>query len=579
MGAPAQLAANVALGKLTLRVRAPGGAVQTVVLTSACCRIGSGDSCTLRLRAPGIRDVHCIISRGPRRTVVRGLTKETWLNGAVFFESPLEVGDCLRLGRLEIDVLTDERSGGDADTACTNGASIAPNADEDSHERTISEACSTAAARQLQQLTADQTAELGAIAAETPLPESEPIRSRVKAKDESQPGFGQPESTLQAASGAADSLEGMGDLEVRLGKRLGRLEDQSRQLEQALHQVSDLGTVCDAENRQWRADHQQAEAARRESLGNLDRRVNDLSDAMDGLRRQAQTLDEEFRSLKSEQIAAQQELQRRVAVLETDLAAARSRESAREASRATVGAEGCAEPDRRDTAQGPDRSQHEAAAAQSSAVADGQGDLAFEQVAGDAPQSTLDVLRRMGTSVDFSDDEEAPVAPAQRRGRLRLLRRPSIPSPPRLRDTASVTVNRRMAKRSSSTCRSCWAGCGRPRSGRVLPMPALRRQEHRPNRHRRPGRRRSHPPSTSPPPPGSLCREGRPPSCRQISRRCAPWPTTRPARPSTRIAVAARCGPREESCCWRPWLWRCPSGCCGFRPGAAAQPCGVPSRR
>src|SRR5262245_25902655 len=109
MPASAQTAADAALGKLILRVRGPAGTTQTVALTSACCRIGSGDDCTLRLRAPGIRDVHCVISRGLRRTVVRGLAKETWLNGAAFFESPLTVGDCLRLGRLEIDVIADER--------------------------------------------------------------------------------------------------------------------------------------------------------------------------------------------------------------------------------------------------------------------------------------------------------------------------------------------------------------------------------------------------------------------------------------------------------------------------------------
>src|SRR2546425_12686807 len=93
MPAPASTAEQAVLGKLTLRVRGPAGTTQTVVLRSACCRIGSGNGCTLRLRAPGVRDVHGVIFRGPRRTVVRGLAKETWLNGAGFFESPLAVGD------------------------------------------------------------------------------------------------------------------------------------------------------------------------------------------------------------------------------------------------------------------------------------------------------------------------------------------------------------------------------------------------------------------------------------------------------------------------------------------------------
>jgi hypothetical protein len=96
-------------GRLRLRVRG-GGVARLVDVTAACCRIGSAPGCTLRLRAPGVRDVHCLIVRGRGISTVRDLAGDTLLNGASFHEAPLAVGDRLRIGPLEVLVEADTRA-------------------------------------------------------------------------------------------------------------------------------------------------------------------------------------------------------------------------------------------------------------------------------------------------------------------------------------------------------------------------------------------------------------------------------------------------------------------------------------
>lgn len=409
MPASAQTAPEVTLGKLTLRVRGPAGVVQTVVLTAECCRIGSGEGCTLRLRAPGIRDVHCVISRGPKRTVVRGLTKEAWLNGAVFFESPLVVGDCLRVGTLEIDVLTDERIGGDAETTGTNAASTANSSREGIADDADRAAWAAETVSQLQQLVAEQTADVHATAADAAAPErppSPPTPPEVRGR--SQDALPQQEP-VQAAS-QADVPQPMRRLEDGLGDRLARLEDQSRHLERFVGEVGKLQSAWETESRQRQTEQEQAEAQRRESLANLDRRINDLNDAVGELGRQTQALIDGFHGLQTQPAAAQDELQRRLANLETQWAAAASRVAAGEGT-GSDGFSGLAEADRGYAAESLDRAPGERSEAfDPSAAPENEAELAFEPVSREAPLSTLEVLRRMGASVDFADDEEAPLA-------------------------------------------------------------------------------------------------------------------------------------------------------------------------
>ncbi len=97
-------------------LRSPGGALcleivgtqrqgQRVRLAAAKCTIGSANGCTLRLRAAGVRPVHCLILRGAHGTVARCWSPDTRLNGRAFHDELLTPGDTLSLGPIQLAVV------------------------------------------------------------------------------------------------------------------------------------------------------------------------------------------------------------------------------------------------------------------------------------------------------------------------------------------------------------------------------------------------------------------------------------------------------------------------------------------
>ena len=100
---PSQLVA--AAGDLVFRVCGSTRHGQVVRLRSAKCTIGSGPRCTLRLRARGVRPIHCLILRGPGATVVRRWSPDTRLNDQAFADAELVPGDRLSIGKIELEVL------------------------------------------------------------------------------------------------------------------------------------------------------------------------------------------------------------------------------------------------------------------------------------------------------------------------------------------------------------------------------------------------------------------------------------------------------------------------------------------
>jgi hypothetical protein len=93
-------------GDLVLRIRNSTHGGRVVRLKSAKCSIGSAPTCTLRIHAAGVSPMHCLIVRGTNSTVVRRWAPDTWLNHRPFTDSPLGPGDRLRLGPIELEVLS-----------------------------------------------------------------------------------------------------------------------------------------------------------------------------------------------------------------------------------------------------------------------------------------------------------------------------------------------------------------------------------------------------------------------------------------------------------------------------------------
>ncbi len=90
---------------LSLKIVNTKRAGQLICLTSPKCTIGSGRGCTLRLRAAGVRPLHCILLRGMRGTVVRSWSPDTRLNGRAFSDAVLAMGDRLAIGPIELEVV------------------------------------------------------------------------------------------------------------------------------------------------------------------------------------------------------------------------------------------------------------------------------------------------------------------------------------------------------------------------------------------------------------------------------------------------------------------------------------------
>ena len=96
---------NVAGDELVLRVSGPTRDGRIVRLKSHKCTIGAGKHCSLRLRAPGVAPLHCLVVRGRAGAVVRRWAADTLLNHQAFDDAPLLPGDRLSVGPVELEVL------------------------------------------------------------------------------------------------------------------------------------------------------------------------------------------------------------------------------------------------------------------------------------------------------------------------------------------------------------------------------------------------------------------------------------------------------------------------------------------
>src|SRR5262245_47847056 len=94
-----------ASGEMVLRVDGRGHQGREIRIRSPKCTIGSAPGCTLRLIAPGVGLLQCWILRGRNYTIVRRLHGSATLNGRQFEESPLKIGDRLRMGVVELEVI------------------------------------------------------------------------------------------------------------------------------------------------------------------------------------------------------------------------------------------------------------------------------------------------------------------------------------------------------------------------------------------------------------------------------------------------------------------------------------------
>lgn len=85
-----------------MRFSSPEDGQSPYVLSAASTTIGAGPKCDLRLDAPGLRPLHCVVTQDDDRVTVRRWSAGTKLNGRPFTESALQNGDCLSIGTVDL---------------------------------------------------------------------------------------------------------------------------------------------------------------------------------------------------------------------------------------------------------------------------------------------------------------------------------------------------------------------------------------------------------------------------------------------------------------------------------------------
>lgn len=100
---------------LVMRVHGSMNTGKLVRISSRKCTVGCARSCTLRLVSKTFQPVHCLILRGSKGTVVRCWShRDTQLNGASFDDDWLRPGDRLRIGKIELEIVSDRLPCSDA---------------------------------------------------------------------------------------------------------------------------------------------------------------------------------------------------------------------------------------------------------------------------------------------------------------------------------------------------------------------------------------------------------------------------------------------------------------------------------
>jgi chromosome segregation ATPase len=90
-------------GECVLRVCNGEHQGKIVRLKSTKCTIGAGPECTLRLVAPGLKPLHCLLIAGSQGVAIRRWSDGTLLNGRSFDNAWLQTGDQLRVGPVELE--------------------------------------------------------------------------------------------------------------------------------------------------------------------------------------------------------------------------------------------------------------------------------------------------------------------------------------------------------------------------------------------------------------------------------------------------------------------------------------------
>src|SRR5690606_3598661 len=92
----------------SLILRFPNGETQRIPMPSGKTTLGAGAGCAVSISYPEVKPLHCVLFPSPTGWRVRRWASDTLLNGGLFTEAPIEIGDRLQLGPVGVQFAGEE---------------------------------------------------------------------------------------------------------------------------------------------------------------------------------------------------------------------------------------------------------------------------------------------------------------------------------------------------------------------------------------------------------------------------------------------------------------------------------------
>ena len=118
-------------GAIEFRVTCPGSPVRRLRLTGNRYTFGSAEGCSIRLSDDTLRPMHAVLLRDTSRVIVRAYSVPVQVNASRTTEASLRVGDVLRLGQYQFELLSVKPAGMKSSSGGFSGSHTGSNAGDD----------------------------------------------------------------------------------------------------------------------------------------------------------------------------------------------------------------------------------------------------------------------------------------------------------------------------------------------------------------------------------------------------------------------------------------------------------------
>ncbi len=114
---------TTATARLALRVVQPGVGEKTLNLEKGKYTIGASANCRIQVAGSGVRPLHCLVVQDEQETVATRWAPGVLLNGRDFTTATIHQGDCLQIGNVQLQLVSEQEGG---KPKASSSAEVAP---------------------------------------------------------------------------------------------------------------------------------------------------------------------------------------------------------------------------------------------------------------------------------------------------------------------------------------------------------------------------------------------------------------------------------------------------------------------